>query len=71
MVLAAARPGKAVRIQAINAGRGLQARLAALGMTPGVEVEVIAGGASGPCIVALRNSRIALGRGMAGKIIVG
>lgn len=70
MVLAAARPGRTVRIEEIQAGRGLQARLAALGMTPGAQVEVISGGTRGPCIVALRNSRIALGHGMAGKIVV-
>jgi len=44
-------------------------RLAELGLTPGVEFEVLQRG-NGPIILAIRNSRLALGRGTAEQILV-
>ncbi|MBI5725172.1 MAG: ferrous iron transport protein A [Planctomycetes bacterium] len=69
--LAMVEAGKRVRLKAIQSGRELQARLAAMGLTPGIEIEVIRNQSGGPCIVAVRGSRIMLGRGMAHGIIVG
>jgi len=42
-----------------------------MGFNPGVRIKVIQGGFSrGPIIVAVRDTRLALGRGMAHKIMV-
>ena len=70
MVLSAVKPKKSLRILNINAGHGLQSRLASMGLVPGVEFEVIANHNRGPLILALEGSRIMLGRGMATKIMV-
>lgn len=70
MPLAHARTGDTVRVVTINAGRGLQARLAAMGIAPGSQLIVKGTNGHGPFVVAVRGSRIALGRGMVSKIEV-
>ncbi|MFH2002735.1 MAG: FeoA family protein [Planctomycetota bacterium] len=70
MPLSMAGTGQKVRILAIHAGRGLKARLAEMGLTPGVEIEVVSNGFHGPFIVAVKESRLMLGHGMAHKIEV-
>jgi ferrous iron transport protein A len=70
MVLSAAKSKRGFRILNINAGHALQARLASMGLVPGVEFEVLANHNHGPLILALEGSRIMLGRGMAAKIMV-
>ncbi len=50
-------------------GGSLCHRLAELGLTPGVEFEVLQRG-GGPMIVAVRGSRLALGHGTAKRMIV-
>ena len=62
--------GKRVRFLKVNAGRGLQTRLASMGLYPGVEMEVISNNPHGPFIVDVNGSRLILGKGMAHKIIV-
>lgn len=69
-VLARAAAGEKVVVLAVRAGWGLQRRLADLGLTPGVEVKVISSGRPGQVILDVRGSRLALGRGVASKIIV-
>ena len=70
MPLAMVRTGEQVRLVRIDAGRGLQARLASLGLLPGTVFTVVSGDSRGPVVVAVGESRIALGRGMAHKIMV-
>lgn len=70
MPLAIVSPGRRVLVVGVDAGGGLQGRLAALGLVPGTEVEVIANSAKGPFIVLVKGSRLILGRGMAQKIMV-
>lgn len=70
MHLALVEAGRRVCIVGLNAGQGLQGRLAAMGLVPGTQVEVIMNSARGPFIVSVRGSRIVLGRGMAQKIMV-
>ena len=70
MPLAIVQAGRRVRLVAVNAGHGLQGRLAAMGLVPGVEIEVLRNSMHGPFLVEVRGSRIMLGRGMAQKIIV-
>jgi len=55
---------------AVEAGGGLQGRLAAMGLVPGVEMEVLRNTPHGPFLIGVKGSRIMLGRGMAQKIRV-
>jgi ferrous iron transport protein A len=57
-------------IQELRGGVGFRSRLAALGFTPGVEIRMVQNRGHGPVIVTLRDTRIALGRGEAYKILV-
>ena len=68
--LSLVRQGSRVKILAIHAGRELQARLAAMGLVPGTEITVISNQSSGPSVVAVKDSRVVLGRGMSSKIEV-
>ena len=61
--------GQLVRLTKIMAGRKLTHRLTELGLTPGVNLEVLHDH-GGPLLLAVRDSRLALGRGMASKILV-
>lgn len=70
MPLAMAAPGELLRIVGIRAGFGLQRRLADMGLTPGIQVRVINSQMAGPVLVEIRGSRVALGRGVAQKIMV-
>jgi Fe2+ transport system protein FeoA len=54
----------------VEAGGDLQSRLAAMGLVPGVEIEVIQNFMQGPFLIEVKGSRIILGRGMAQKIRV-
>ncbi len=45
-------------------------RLASLGFTPGANLHVVQNYGRGPIIVTLRDTRVALGRGEAQKILV-
>ncbi|MBN1257336.1 MAG: ferrous iron transport protein A [Planctomycetes bacterium] len=64
-------PGRRARIVTVNAGRGLQARLAEMGLVPGTVIDVIQNSGSGAFVVAVKQGRLMLGRGMAHKIMVG
>jgi len=69
MPLAMVRPGEQVTLVAINAGRGLARRLADMGLYPGVSVRVIQGH-PGPLLLQLGAAKLALGHGIAHKILV-
>lgn len=66
--LDATRPGQRTRVAAILGGMGLRRRLAGLGLTVGAEVETLIGHGRGPVVVTVRQTRLALGRGMASRI---
>ncbi len=61
--------GQKVRMVRADAGRRFSHRLAELGLTPGVEFSVLHDN-GGPLLISVRDSRIAIGRGMANKISV-
>jgi len=67
--LTMASRGQLVCLTRISAGRKLIHRLTELGLTPGVNFEVLHDH-GGPLLLAVRDSRLALGRGMASKIFV-
>ncbi|MEW5945118.1 MAG: transcriptional repressor [bacterium] len=68
--LAAVSSGERAALSEIIGGRELTARLADMGLTPGVEFEVVSNPGGGPVVVSVRDSRLALGRGMAEKVMV-
>ena len=59
-----------VELVRIDAGRGLVARLAAMGLVPGVTLRVLNNAGRGPFVLAVRSGRIVLGRGVARKVMV-
>lgn len=69
MPLALASPGEKVRVERITGGDEVARHLSDLGLTPGAEVEVISSG-GGPMVLAVRGSRVALGRGVGHKVHV-
>lgn len=50
--------------------RAVSNRLASLGFTPGADLRMTQNFGSGPLIVTVRGTRVALGRGEAAKILV-
>jgi ferrous iron transport protein A len=62
--------GESVQIRAVQGGHSLLSRLASLGFTPGAHLRVIQNFGRGPMLVALRDTRVALGRGEASKILI-
>jgi len=64
------REGKTAVLRDIEGGRHLKGRLAALGLLPGTELEVVQNSGHGPFVVSVRGCRIVIGRGMAAKITV-
>jgi len=63
------RRGETVQLVRIEAGRRLTRRLTELGLTPGVTIQVLHVN-GGPILIAVRGTRLAIGRGMADKILV-
>jgi ferrous iron transport protein A len=62
--------GETVILSRIEGGQNVQQRLTSMGLHPGVMVKVVSNIQSGPFIVAVGETRLALGRGMAHRIIV-
>ena len=67
--LAMAGEGERVRIQSLQGGKGLAKRLTELGLNPGTEVRIVARQGGG-LVVARGETRLAIGCGMAVKILV-
>ena len=68
--LSAVQSGESVQIRRMEGGHQFLSRLASLGFTPGAHLQVIQNYGRGPIIVRLRDTRVALGRGEAQKILV-
>lgn len=68
--LADARPGHPVEVKAIEGGRKLCARMAALGIYPGVVLEPLCSSCGAPCLVKVRGATLSLGIGISRKIMV-
>lgn len=67
--LVALAPGQTARLIRVDAARRLQRRLLALGLTPGTPLWLVSS-VGGPVIVAVRATRLALGREIARRIWV-
>jgi ferrous iron transport protein A len=70
MTLTMVTEGARAVLRSIEGGRQMRGRLAALGLLPGTELEVVQNSGNGPFVVAVRGSRIVIGRGMAARIEV-
>jgi Fe2+ transport system protein FeoA len=68
--LSALHTGEQGIVATMAGGKGLLCRMTSLGFTPGAEVTVMQNYGRGPLIARVRDARIALGRGEAGKIYV-
>jgi ferrous iron transport protein A len=62
--------GQVVSVVSINSGRGLRNRLTAMGLMPKTQIQVVHNGRLGPFVISIKNSRMAIGRGVADKIMV-
>ena len=69
--LANVTPGSKVRVIEIRGGLGIRQRLSCLGIHPGDLMIVQASGIMrGPVLVNIHDNKVALGRGVASKIMV-
>ena len=68
--LSKVQAGETVKLVGIEAGRGLNSRLASMGLVPNVKITVVNNSQPGPFVISVRNSKMMLGRGMAQKIMV-
>jgi ferrous iron transport protein A len=62
--------GERVIIKQLSGGKDFNNRIVAMGFVPGAEVTVFQNYGHGPVIVTLRDTRVALGRGEAMKVMV-
>ena len=62
--------GEKVTLATIDAGDDLRSRLAAMGMVPNTEILIVSNSRPGPFVVNVKGTRIAIGRGMAHKVMV-
>lgn len=70
MPLTMLAPGHRARVSEVReSGRGIKRRLTAMGIAPGVEISVLAS-QGGPVLLRVGQNRIAIGRGMAHRVMV-
>ncbi len=70
MPLSMLSAGEEAQLVDVRGGHGIRRRLSAMGLNPGIKVTVVQNAMRGPVILGVMDSRIALGRGMAHKILV-
>jgi ferrous iron transport protein A len=70
MPLSLVPAGRSVRLCRVQACGGLAARLTAMGLLPGTQVQVCHNDRNGPVILGVNGNRLMLGRGMAEKVSV-
>ena len=70
MPLSMVEPNKEVRLVSIRGGGRMKRRLADLGLNIGMTMKVVRQNGQGPMIIAVKESRLAIGKGMASRIIV-
>jgi len=68
--LSTAKAGERVRLVRVDAGRGLNSRLAAMGLVANVELKVVSNGHPGPFVLIVKDAKVVLGRGVTRKIMV-
>ena len=68
--LSEAEVGRDVKLVTIDAGRELASRLVAMGLVPNSVITVVGVGRPGPFTINVKGSKVALGKGMAQRIMV-
>lgn len=68
--LSSVQAGETVRLVRIDAGRGLNSRLASMGLVADTQIKVVSNSHPGPFVVVVKDAKVMLGRGMAHKIMV-
>ena len=64
-------PGSRARVLTVTGrGHGVRMRLLQMGLTPGAIVEIVENYGRGPVLVRVRGAVLALGRGLAEKVLV-
>lgn len=69
MPLALAASGERLRVEQLKGGQAAKRQLEELGLNLGTEVEVISAN-GGPMVLAVKGTRLAIGRGVAQKVLV-
>ncbi len=59
--LSTVKDGEKVKLARIDAGRGLNSRLASMGLVPNVEITVVSNRQRGPFMISVKNSKMMLG----------
>jgi len=62
--------GKSYSVINIAGGRGAVRKLNNMGIVPGTDITVVQLSGSGPIVIEARGTRLAIGRGMAEKVLV-
>ncbi|MEW6132108.1 MAG: FeoA family protein [Pseudomonadota bacterium] len=62
--------GAIAAVRKLSGGKELKSRLSAMGLTEGAHLTVLQNRGNGPVLVKVRDTRIALGRGEAIKVLV-
>ena len=68
--LSSVKAGEKVVLVRVDAGRGLNSRLASMGLVANTEIKVVSNSHPGPFVIVVKDTRVMLGRGMAHKIMV-
>jgi Fe2+ transport system protein FeoA len=68
--LATMKSGQKGKVVSVCSRSRMAGRLAAMGITPGVDVEVLSCSGDGPLVVVVRGARMCLCRNMADKVQV-
>ena len=68
--LSQVKSGTTVTLVGIDAGRGLNNRLASMGLVANTRIKVVSNNHPGPFVISVKDTKMVLGRGMAAKIMV-
>lgn len=68
--LALLAPGEEAVVVEVRGGHGLVSKLAAMGIAPGRKVSMISSSLAGPAVIAVGDTRLAIGRGQLHAILV-
>lgn len=68
--LTSMQQGDKIKVVSFNSGRLMKERLISMGLHIGAEIEIVQKDLSGPYIIAVKECRLAIGQGMAQKIMV-
>ncbi|MCD6248241.1 MAG: ferrous iron transport protein A [Hadesarchaea archaeon] len=64
------KPGVAARVLRLEGGRGFQRHLRTRGIREGKRISLLTKQPGGPLVVRVDNTQLAIGRGMANRVIV-